>query len=386
MERSTRKRKRSANPVKSQDNNTEQSCENSLDLNVYLTYDVLRMLFQYLNGRDLSNAAMVCRSWSEAASNEHCTRGPVCFIGDYSECSQVEHQIRDLYIKPRLGILFMPRIPENLKGHIDRTVPSDCEIVILYVPGIIINNEEMEDCLYPKVVCTFLPEIPNVSINTCQVIKLNSRKGYAAVEELNKMISRVPKVNHETSTCLMLFCNDSAREIANVMISALKKSHDDKICSVWGGVVDISYVHNSDWQVPYCIAVLISGAIRTWSTIIDVKCNTKEVIENRLKSFKDRIKLKKHSIGFMFVCTARGSAMHGKENVESTIFKTLFPNVPLVGCFGDGEFGKNTMDIDDAKEETSVNKQRNSGRNKHSRRKDVWYNEFSTVFMILTYG
>jgi len=119
---------------------------------------------------------------------------------------------------------------------------------------------------------------------------------------------------------------------------------------LWGGVVDISYMQNSYWQMPYCVAVFISGAIQTWSTIIDMKCNTKELIEKKLKSFKERIKLKKHSIGFMFVCTARGSTMHKKQNVESTIFKTLFPNVPLVGCFGDGEFGKNTMDFDNTKE------------------------------------
>jgi F-box protein 22 len=119
---------------------------------------------------------------------------------------------------------------------------------------------------------------------------------------------------------------------------------------LWGGVVDISHMQNSYWQMPYCVAVFISGAIQTWSTIIDMKCNTKELIEKKLKSFKERIKLKKHSIGFMFVCTARGSTMHKKQNVESTIFKTLFPNVPLVGCFGDGEFGKNTMDFDNTKE------------------------------------
>jgi len=59
---------------------------------------------------------MFYRSWLEAASNEHSMRGPVCFVRDYSVYSQVVHQIRDLYIKPRIGILFMPR---NTKGIIN---------------------------------------------------------------------------------------------------------------------------------------------------------------------------------------------------------------------------------------------------------------------------
>jgi len=47
--------------VSKNDNDATQSNENTLDLNIYLTYDILRIVFQYLNARDLANAAMVCR-------------------------------------------------------------------------------------------------------------------------------------------------------------------------------------------------------------------------------------------------------------------------------------------------------------------------------------
>jgi len=33
-----------------------------------------------------------------------------------------------------------------------------------------------------------------------------------------------------------------------------------------------------------------------------------------------------------------------------------------------------------------MNKQKSNSKNNRSRRKDLWYNVFSTVFMILTYG
>lgn len=135
-------------------------------------------------------------------------------------------------------------------------------------------------------------------------------------------------------------------------------SKGSKIVSVWGGVVQDIYAQcinndcvyktrtkNKSFQrmdSPYCVAVLITGAIQTWSVILEKQCDTKERVEARLKLFKDQVKLKKHSIGFMFVCKARGAEMYNEANVESTIFKQLFPKVPLAGCFGYGEFGKTT--------------------------------------------
>lgn len=53
----------------------------------------------------------------------------------------------------------------------------------------------------------------------------------------------------------------------------------------------------------------------------------------------------------MFACKARGTEMHEEANVESTIFKRLFPKVPLAGCFGYGEFGKVTT-VDEVNEES----------------------------------
>jgi len=141
-------------------------------------------------------------------------------------------------------------------------------------------------------------------------------------------------------------------------------SKGNKIVSVWGGVLQdlcVQCIHSpyerqrnrllQRMPTPYVVAVLITGSIQTWSTVLEKKCNTEEWVEARLKSFKDKVKLKKHSIGFMFVCVARGDEMYYETNVESTIFKRLFPKVPLVGCFGYGELGKTTI-VDEVKKES----------------------------------
>lgn len=139
-------------------------------------------------------------------------------------------------------------------------------------------------------------------------------------------------------------------------------SKGDKIASLWGGIVRNVYtqrIHNNEKlkkakklsvYSSYCVAVLITGPIQSWSIVVDENCKTKELVEEKLRLFKDQIKLRKHSMGFMFACIGRN--IDAEKNIEAIIFKTLFPNVPLIGCFGDGEFGKNTIPVDKMKEES----------------------------------
>jgi len=56
-----KKTRKERSGVSKNDNDATQSSENTLDSNTYLTYDILRIVFQYLNARDLASVAMVCR-------------------------------------------------------------------------------------------------------------------------------------------------------------------------------------------------------------------------------------------------------------------------------------------------------------------------------------
>ncbi|XP_077271811.1 F-box only protein 22-like [Temnothorax americanus] len=391
--RKRRKKSRKKKPGVSKDDGATQSYDrNTLDSNIYLTYDILRIIFQYLKAKDLGRAAMVCRSWSEAANNEKWTRGPCCFILFDKTMHSFEfiinfNKLYNIRIKPSTGFFFIPykasRDTEDF--YTEDWLPDHCEVIMLYSKGIIMDNDEMERMnLFPKMVCAFLPQIPNVRIKSFEVGNCgiqnpaNYQEIISTIDEHETSIS-----NHETSTCFMLFCNYNGQKIAKQWASAVQKRKEDKIVSVWGGVVQDIYMrrtcktkmfHKID---AYCVAVLITGPIQTWSTILDMKCNTKEQAEAKLKLFRDEVKLKKHSIGFMFVCKARGTTMYNEPNVESTIFKRLFPKVPLAGCFGYGEFGKNTI-VDEANEEKNGKGERKKSKS--------WYNEFSTVFLIITYG
>ncbi|XP_071561522.1 F-box only protein 22-like [Temnothorax nylanderi] len=399
MEGTARKKTRKEKPGVSKNDGAAQSYDrNTLDPNIYLTYDILRIIFQYLNAKDLGRAAMVCRSWSEAANNEKWTRGPCCFLQQDYTLRDFFHNVNNIRIKPSAGFFFIPcHTPRNIEVHIEdiyiNWLPEHCKAIMLYSEGIIMDNYEMES--RPSMVCAFLPQIPNVKIKLFESLEVGNcavQKAIGKEANYREIISTIVEhetsiSNHEISTCFMLFCNYNGHKTAKHWASAVQQRKGDKIVSVWGGVVQDIYVQRTYKEkpfhkidVPYCVAVLITGPIQTWSTILDMKCNTKEQVEEKLKLFRDEVKLKKHSIGFMFVCRARGTTMYNESNVESTIFKRLFPKVPLAGCFGYGEFGKNTI-VDEVNEEKNDKEER-----KKRKKSKSWYNEFSTVFLIITYG
>ena len=358
----------------------------------YLTYDVLRIIFEYLNAEELASASMVCRSWLEAANSEKRTRGPICLI---KSCTSSNEEVDEEYvkveifkklkIKPALGLFFTPPLSRFRKKDCHCNIlPSNCHTVTLTTRyGIVINDKEMQENV-ENILGVFLPDLPNVTVKTVTLIdnilfKINgiseSKKKY--IEEIKSVLDTAGK-DTNTSKCLLLFCDrsqgrSSAIEIAN----SLKKCYKEDELSVWGGVVRCGFVCNSkDSETPndqctqfaFCTAVALVGPIDTWSLIVDRNHNTKEKVEQRLKLFRNRICLKKHSIGLMFACCARGENMFQECNVESSIFKKLFPKVPLAGCFGDGEFGTNRIPNEPSN-------------NKRTR----WYNEMSTVFLIITY-
>lgn len=412
MAESTRKKIRTeASRVESENDDTvQQNCENSVDSNIYLTYDILRIIFGYLNGRDLTNAAMVCRLWLEAANNEKSIRrSPHCFkeyfivksLENYKRSTDdfnLKH-LKNSRIKPFLGFFFISvtstTISHLITEYILNLLPKNCETTILCTRSIV--NEEQDYTSFPSnIICALLPQISNVKVNMFTICmpyiqksisqKVAKQQSETFEYEKNKLFNMIDETSMPNNkSCLMLFCNYSGHATAEHMISAVQNSKGDKIASLWGGVVRNVYtqrIHNNEKfkkatkfcvYSSYCVAVLITGPIQSWSIVVDQKCDTKALVEKKLRLFKDQVKLRKHSVGFMFACIGR--TIDAEKDIESIIFKTLFPNVPLVGCFGDGEFGKNTIPINEMKK----TKKRSKGKN------DSWCHQFSTIFMILTY-
>ena len=97
-----------------------------------------------------------------------------------------------------------------------------------------------------------------------------------------------------------------------------------------------------DTQI-HCIA-LCGSNVQVASVIIKDEVSSERNIERELCKLKDCNLPMDTTFAFMFACLGRGRAFHNnKDNVESAIFRKLFPKTPLFGFFGNAEIGMNYL-------------------------------------------
>ncbi|XP_017879106.1 F-box only protein 22-like [Ceratina calcarata] len=336
-----------------------------------LTYDVLRIIFKYLNPKELSNASLVCRTWQEVANDEERSRGPVCIEGNLlREEDEFINEISDnLWIKPKLGLFFKSSAGCRMKAHCKdcycKFFPRDCDVVTLGTNSIIFENKEIEEIHEDNVACTFLPKIPNVSIKVIPVFKHSHTSDEQLVEQLRVLVNSFHNIK-----CALLFWSYRCRRRMNRFTSLLTAREEIMVPICGGMVFDVRICNrniNRCLEFANCVAITFTGPVNAWSVVI--REDTKEQVEQELTSFKNSISLKRHSLAFMSACNGRGRELYNEVDVESSIFKRLFPEVRLVGAFMNGEFGTTTV----------PSKFANSSGNH-------WYKQFTTVFLILTYG
>jgi hypothetical protein len=116
--------------------------------------------------------------------------------------------------------------------------------------------------------------------------------------------------------------------------------------SLWGGVcVDLKLCNASKSSrtcsktIRWTAITLSSPSLQSWSTVLLHSCRSEAQIEENLITLRKNIKLQRHSLGLMFSCCVR---KRWKE-IEIAVFKKVFTKVPLIGIYGDGEYGLNTL-------------------------------------------
>lgn len=117
---------------------------------------------------------------------------------------------------------------------------------------------------------------------------------------------------------------------------------------MWGGVAKKLLVckervdnekKKDKWE---WLAVMIGGTnVRSWSVVIPSNLRTREQLRARLMQLRTDVQPLKRTVGLMFACVGRGESHYGEANVEAGLFREIFPNIPLIGGFGNGEFGFN---------------------------------------------
>ena len=140
-------------------------------------------------------------------------------------------------------------------------------------------------------------------------------------------------------------------------------------------------------------SVLLSSQIHTQSK---VEAELKRLKE--CKDFDEKAVAAGRSVGLMFACCGRGRRFYkGKANVESTVFRKLFPTTPLLGIFGNGEIGLTYIPSEKNSEESNGHGENGSPVEPNckkprteadrERRWEVrdFSHSFTTVFIMLTF-
>ena len=142
------------------------------------------------------------------------------------------------------------------------------------------------------------------------------------------------------------------------------------------------------------VGLIFAGdGIEAASVILPMSVRNESKVLKELQKLKDCKNLgnlddsNSNSFAFMFACCGRGKYFYKeKVNVESKCFRSLFPNTPIIGIFGEGEYGWNYLPTEnDLHQEKQSNEE--MARNNHwfkELREDYICHSYTTVFVVLS--
>lgn len=89
------------------------------------------------------------------------------------------------------------------------------------------------------------------------------------------------------------------------------------------------------------MGLAFSGSkIQGASVLLEQYVTSAKAAEDTIQRLKAANIPETNTMGFMFACVGRGhNTYNNQRNVEANAFRKIFPNVPLLGFFGNGEIG-----------------------------------------------
>lgn len=140
------------------------------------------------------------------------------------------------------------------------------------------------------------------------------------------------------------------------------------------------------------VGLIIAGdGVEAASIVIGRTIKSEEKLKQELSKLKSCGLSEERSVGLMFACCARGKYFHKKPNVESKVFRSLFPKTPLIGAFCGGEIGVSHLpnlppSIEDQLIMAENPKKQKLDKDQAAtfRDKDIAHS-FTTVFLLLSY-
>lgn len=397
--------------------------------------EISECILSYMNCRQLRVCAEVCSLWNATAKRLKSKRGSVMHSfeplkrkrkvdtrGENSRdvsgnpAKSFAQSVRDAWAEPGYALVFGTRLlhrylpspkraaPRQLRQlehssevteRVADLLPSPCFLLVGTAGGVIGTNDsggpielERGEGVSGVLLPAKLPE--NVRVRPFMVYRdyvtrLNRPADWFA-SDLFKSLAGLPVgEDAEDVKCVLWFTVSNVAfgdnyQLMYDMVTDVVASYGTRF-ALGGAVLEHVGVYNGPNGVDQgvmCAGLCFSGgAVRAASKIVAPTVKGAETVEQELVRFRIDSGFenwdKSCTYGFMFACVARGARLHGKANVEADAFARVFPDVPLMGVFGNGEIGVNYVPTDQQLEE-SVGRRENC------------FHGYTTVFVLLSWS
>jgi len=310
-------------------------------------YEILRRVFSFLSLTDLKCCMEMCKAWDTAAlATIRARRGIQCLILN-DEASQ-PFVLSDAALVLRFRTL--PDLgdrPDATKVMANETV--DCVTnfgVVAYMDGIrpIARRYRVELSVSVPLVEAAVRFSP---INgMCIKTAVFSLDRVLSVEEIEAKLVNVP--SNDVIKAVLFICYEESNEAYEVNTVMGPKILDCLIkrsgSFAFGGCRCPVYENMTE-----CLKVVVfMGPIQTGSCILDANCRSSTSIRKRLEKFRSNLVLNKDSVLLAFRCCDRSKVKkrynyQPAQNVltwESNALKEYFPQTPVIGCYGIGNYSQ----------------------------------------------
>lgn len=324
--------------------------------------DAMRFVVRYLSDTDLDKISSISRSWSIIAQVENLLRSPQFITGQVIRSHNNIITLKDnvfnnIRKKPYLILSFTNKNSKSrvVKRIYKQLAPTYCytamlkrdfiedentlwTIIIPHSSVIKVNAFSFRERLYQPGLCC---------LETCYFTETDLEYFPLMKRHYDKFIDSCITYpsNSCFSTCMIILC--VYYNVSQLVGIVEKLNRWYTIGPIWGGTIDSAEACTHLWEEPpnssntNIIQIFItSHNMYNQYYILDRNCNTQEKILMKFQYARNRILLKRHSIAFLCTSTTRCKDFY---MIESSMFKKVFPDVPLAHIFSNRPFGAKDM-------------------------------------------
>ncbi|KAL0276390.1 UNVERIFIED_CONTAM: hypothetical protein PYX00_003978 [Menopon gallinae] len=336
----------------STEDNEISTCQPELLEYLSSAYEILRKVFSYLYLEDIVNAVEAFESWKSVA--EITRKGRRC-IESYV-ISDSKYKMSKIWSEARFCICFCTAPNRELGEKVAKFITPGGEFLhCLSGAGVIGTVHDLSQIIQQKVrvglsmspkkfhlTTLRFPNVPNVGIKT---FVWEEHMGFQQFRNSYDIPS-----NQIIKCLIILMIAEGSGRIAVMQkddfIQFLRNSQKQSF-AIGGCVID-NFVNYSRANASNSVTkyiVFYGDNVEAASTVLTADVKSLAGIESKVKKLKEMCPVTNKGALFVFRCAGRqsngrmGKLKNDISKWEGETIQKHFPNTPVVGCFGYGEFG-----------------------------------------------